>query len=68
MRQLRAALAQVLLKSGRASSELEAAVFAGALTAAIDAALDRWLDGDGREPLPRCFTRAFACLDRLTAR
>lgn len=64
---LRAALATVLLASGRARDELAARVFAGAVAAAMEAGIDRWLDGDGREALSRCFTRSFERLRRLAA-
>jgi hypothetical protein len=62
---LRAALAGVLQASGQARDELAAQVFAGAIGAAIVAGLDRWLDGDGREPLTRCFRMALARLRAL---
>jgi AcrR family transcriptional regulator len=62
---LRTALEQVLLQSRRASDELAARVFAGALVATIVAGVDRWLDGDGKEPLARCFQMALGRLRRL---
>lgn len=65
MQALRAALAAVLRASGRARDELAARVFAGAVAAAMEAGIERWLDGEGREPLVRCFTRAFARLGEL---
>jgi AcrR family transcriptional regulator len=64
-RGLRHALAEVLLSSGRARDALESRVYAGALVAALVAGLDRWLDGEGREPLARSLARAFVCLARL---
>jgi AcrR family transcriptional regulator len=62
---LRAALASVLRATGHARDELAAQVFAGAIVAAIVAGLDRWLDGDGSEPLTRCFRMALARLRAL---
>lgn len=62
---LRTALAGLLLASRRAPDELSARVFAGAIGASIEAGLDRWLDGGGREPLGRCFTMALTRLRRL---
>jgi AcrR family transcriptional regulator len=64
-RELRKALASVLLDARAARNDLEARVFAGALVAALEAGVDRWLDGDAKEPLSRSFARAFACLQRL---
>jgi AcrR family transcriptional regulator len=64
-RALRAALAGVLRRAGAAKNDLEARVFAGALVAALEAGVDRWLDGGGRGSLARSFSRAFACLARL---
>jgi len=63
--QLRAALAGLLRSSRHARDELAAQVFAGAIAAAIEAGLDRWLDGDGHEPLARCFRMALARLRTL---
>ena len=65
MTALRTALAAVLRASGRARDKLAAQVFAGAVAAALEAGINRWLDGDGREPLTRCFTRAFERLRQL---
>ncbi len=62
---LRTAIAGVLRASGHARDELAAQVFAGAIGAAIAAGLDRWLDGDGHEPLTRCFRMALARLRSL---
>lgn len=62
---LRVAVAGVLRASGRARDELAARVFAGAVVAALEAGIDRWLDGEGREPLTRCFTRVFERLRQL---
>lgn len=64
-RQLRAALAATLRRSGRARSDLEANVLAGALGAALLAGIESWLDGDGRQPLGRCLSRAFRCLGAI---
>lgn len=64
---LQAALASVLRSSGHARDELAAQVFAGAITATIVAGLDRWLDGEGHEPLARCFRMALARLRTLAA-
>lgn len=64
-RLLRQALAGVLRTSRRVRDELDSRVVAGALVAALTAGVDRWLDGGGREPLARSFSRAFACLRRL---
>ena len=65
MQALRVALAAVLLASGRARDELAAQVFAGAVAAAMEAGIHRWLDGDGREALARCITRSFERLRQL---
>ena len=62
---LRVALEELLLRSRRASDELTARVYAGAIVATIVAGLDRWLDGEGREPLARCFARALGRLRKL---
>lgn len=62
---LRVAIEEVLRKSRRASDELTARVYAGAIVATIVAGLDRWLDGEGREPLARCFARALGRLRKL---
>lgn len=64
-RQLRAALADAFLAHGHAPDPLAAAVFGGAIAAAIEAGIDRWLDGDGHEPLARCFTMALRRLRHL---
>ncbi len=64
---LRTAVAAVLLASGRARDELAAQVFAGAVVAAMEAGIHRWLDGEGREALSRCFTRSFERLRQLVA-
>ena len=64
---LQAAIGGVLRASGHARDELAAQVFAGAIGAAIAAGLDRWLDGDGREPLARCFRMALARLRSLAS-
>ncbi|MBK8240187.1 MAG: TetR family transcriptional regulator [Deltaproteobacteria bacterium] len=65
LRVLRGALAELLRSSKHARDELEAAVFAGALVTALEAAVDHWLDGDGEIPLNRCLHRAFTRLRRL---
>lgn len=65
VRQLRAALAELLRRTKHARDDLEAAVFAGALVTALEAAIDHWLDGDGEVPLQRCLSRAFTRLRRL---
>jgi AcrR family transcriptional regulator len=65
-RQLRAALAEVLRRSKRATDGFEAMIFAGAIVAALEVALDRWLDADGETSLGRCFTLAFKRLGRLS--
>lgn len=62
---LRLALEQVLLASRRAADPLAARVYAGAIVATIVAGVDRWLDGEGREPLARCFQRTIGHLRRL---
>ena len=62
---LRGAIAGLLRRSGHARDELAAQVFAGAVVATIVAGLDRWLDGDGHEPLSRCFRMAFTRLRGL---
>ncbi len=62
---LRGALAGVLLASKRAPDELAARVFAGAIGSSIEAGVERWLDGEGREPLSRCFALALTRLRRL---
>lgn len=64
-RALQAALAGVLRSTGHARDDLAAAVFAGAITAALIAGVDRWLDRDGREPLARSLAAAFDRLRRL---
>ena len=64
-RALQAALAGVLRSTGHARDDLAAAVFAGAITAALLAGVDRWLDRDGREPLARSLAAAFDRLRRL---
>lgn len=64
---LQAGLAAVILASGRAADELTARVFAGAITAAIVAGIDRWLDEDGGLPLGRCFRMALDRLRRITS-
>lgn len=65
VRVLRGALAELLRRTKHARDDLEAAVFAGALATALEAAIDHWLDGDGEVPLTRCLNRAFARLRRL---
>jgi AcrR family transcriptional regulator len=65
-RLLRQALSDVLRASGRVRDELDSRVVAGALVAALAAGVQRWLAGEAREPLARCFSRAFACLTRLS--
>lgn len=62
---LRAALAEVLLAARCARDALQAQVFAGAITAAMLAGLDLWLDGNGRRALSRCFGMAFRRLAQL---
>lgn len=62
---LRSAIAGLLRSTGHARDDLAAQVFAGAVVATIVAGLDRWLDGDGHEPLSRCFRMAFTRLRGL---
>lgn len=66
--QLRAALADAL-ESHRprkvVRDALEASVFAAALVATLEVAIDRWLSEDGKTPLARCLKLAFARLARL---
>lgn len=64
-RALRTALAAVLRATGHARDDLAAAVFAGALVAALVAGIDRWLDRDGAEPLGRSLAAAFDRLKKL---
>lgn len=67
LRALRGVLAGLLLDERRARDALEARVFAGALVATLEAAIEHWVDGNGREPLPRCFTLAFRRLRNLVS-
>lgn len=64
-RELRAALAAVILKSKRARDPFEAAVFGGAVATTLEAAIDHWLDSDGKLSLARCFGLAFKRLRAL---
>jgi AcrR family transcriptional regulator len=63
LRELRAALAQLFAPYCR--DALEARVLAGAVTAALEAGIDHWLDGRGRAPLSRSFSLAFTRLREL---
>jgi len=63
LRLLRRAIAEVLGPVVR--DRLEADVFAAALVGALEAAIDRWLDQGGEEPLPRCIDLAFRRLRRI---
>lgn len=62
---LREGLAGVLRASGAARDPLEAAVFAGAIAATIEAAATAWIEGDGAAPLSRHLGMAFRRLTRL---
>ena len=64
---LRRGLAAVLREHGGARDDLEAAVFAGAIAATLEAAADAWLADGGASPLGRHLTMAFRRLARLTA-
>lgn len=64
-RQLREALAAILRAEGRAKDATEAAVWAGALAAALEAGINHWLDSAGKTPITRSLTRAFDALDHL---
>jgi AcrR family transcriptional regulator len=63
LRPFRQAIAEVLAR--RTRDALEAQVFAGAIVAALQAALDRWLDQAGDDPLGRCIDMAFRRLRRI---
>lgn len=64
-RQLREALAALLLAEARAKHATEAAVWAGALAAALEAGINHWIDSEGKTPITRSLVRAFDALDRL---
>lgn len=66
-RELRAALAGIFLDARCVRDALQAQVFAGAISAAILAGLDLWLDGSGRRALSRCFDMAFRRLALLVS-
>jgi AcrR family transcriptional regulator len=65
LRLLRGAIAALLLRSKRARDDLAARVLAGAAVAAMEAGIDRWLDGEGRESLARSLDAAFRRLRAL---
>jgi AcrR family transcriptional regulator len=65
---LRRGLAQLFLRKRACRDALEAAVIAGALTTAIEAAAESWLGERGRRPLSRHVVRAFDRLARLQKR
>ena len=65
---LRHGLAELFLRKRACRDALEAAVVAGALTAAIEAAAESWLREGGRRALGRHVVRAFDRLARLQER
>lgn len=64
-RLLRAALAEVLQRGRHARDAFEADVFAGAIVSTLEAAVNRWLDADGKPSLARCFALGFRRLAGL---
>lgn len=62
---LRRGLAQVLLSGRAARSDLEAEVLAGALAAALEAAVAHWVRSGGRAALQKTLRRALGHLGRL---
>jgi AcrR family transcriptional regulator len=66
-RMLRVALAEVFRSSRHAADPFEAVIWAGAVVSTLEAAVDRWVDGDGEGSLARQFAGAFRRLGRLSA-
>lgn len=66
-RMLRVALAEVFKRSRHASDAFEAVIWAGAVVSTLEAAVDRWVDGDGEGSLARQFASAFRRLGRLAS-
>jgi AcrR family transcriptional regulator len=64
MRLFRQLLAETL--SQKVKDRLEAQVFAGALVATLEVAIEHWLEGGGSEPLSRLFAKAFRRLRRMS--
>lgn len=66
LRVLRDQIAAQLVRAKRARDPLAARVVAGALTVALEAGIDRWLDGNAHEPLGRCLDAAFRRIRDVT--